>query len=54
MSTVKIKTYPDLSLSSKKHQDALLNGKEHFFTSNNNVEDMYYLLYFSLNPDSSP
>lgn len=41
MSTLKIKTYPDLSLSSKKHQDALLNGKEHFFKSNSNVEDRF-------------
>lgn len=39
--TPKIKSTPDLSLASKKHQDAKALGKEHFMTWDRNVADRF-------------
>lgn len=41
MSTLKLKTNPDISITSTKHQDAIKKGTEHFYTSILNVEDRF-------------
>lgn len=41
MSTPKVKSIPDLSLTSQKHQDAKALGKEHFMTWDRNVADRF-------------
>lgn len=39
--TPKVKSTPDLSLNSKKHQDARTLGREHFMTWDRNVADRF-------------